>query len=324
MQRFAIVILLLGLSLLACKDKPQVAGPPLNESYYFPSLTDSNWDTKAPELLGWDTAKLNAAFAYAGSKNTYGLIVLQNGRIVKEQYWNNWNTNTRYYIASAGKSVFAFLLGMAQEEGILNINDKTSQYLGSGWTSLTPVQENLITLKNQLTMTTGLDDDVPDDNCDSPTCLIYKSDAGTRWAYHNAPYLLLHDVLINASGQTLNQYSRQHLFDKIGMNNALWYNDVLYCTTREAARFGSLALRKGIWNNDTLLHDRNYFDAMTNTSQNINLSYGYLWWLNGKSSFMAPGLQFVFPGSWSPSAPSDMFAALGKNGQLLNIVPSMK
>ena len=38
---------------------------------------------------------------------------------------------------------------------------------------------------------------------------------------------------------------------------------------------------------------------------------------------MAPGYQFVFPGSWSPAAPSDMFAAMGKNGQLLNIVPSM-
>ena len=58
-------------------------------------------------------------------------------------------------------------------------------------------------------------------------------------------------------------------------------------------------------------------------SQLLNPSYGYLWWLNGKSTFMAPGFQFQFPGSWSPSAPADMFAAMGKNGQLLNIVPSM-
>jgi len=47
------------------------------------------------------------------------------------------------------------------------------------------------------------------------------------------------------------------------------------------------------------------------------LSYGYLWWLNGKSSYMIPTLQTVFPGSFAPNAPADMFAALGKNGQIL-------
>lgn len=70
------------------------------------------------------------------------------------------------------------------------------------------------------------------------------------------------------------------------------------------------------------MHDMNYFDAMTNTSQNLNLSYGYLWWLNGKASYMMPGSQIVFPGSLMPNAPADMFSALGKNCQYLNIVPS--
>ena len=63
-------------------------------------------------------------------------------------------------------------------------------------------------------------------------------------------------------------------------------------------------------------------NLMSTTSQNLYLSYGYLTWLNGKSSFMAPGLQTVFPTSITPNAPSDMYAAMGKNGQLINIVPS--
>jgi hypothetical protein len=58
---------------------------------------------------------------------------------------------------------------------------------------------------------------------------------------------------------------------------------------------------------------------MTNTSQSLNLSYGYLWWLNGKSSYMLPTSQIVFPGSYAPAAPSDMFAGLGKNGQIVSI-----
>jgi hypothetical protein len=83
-----------------------------------------------------------------------------------------------------------------------------------------------------------------------------------------------------------------------------------------------LNLNKGIWNTDTLLKDTAYFRAMTNTSQNLNLAYGYLWWLNGKASGMAPGFQIVFPGPLMSNAPSDMYAALGKNDQKIYVVPS--
>ncbi|MEY4702623.1 MAG: hypothetical protein RIR96_520 [Bacteroidota bacterium] len=307
----------------SCKKENETQPNVTPSGYYYPSSTGTEWESVSPSALSWDTTKLNEAFAYAGSKNTYGLIVLKDGRIVKEQYWNNWNQNTRYFLASAGKSVVAFLFGIAQQDGLLNINEKTSQYLNSGWTSLPLPKENLITIKNQLSMTSGLDDGVPDDNCTDSACLIYKSDAGSRWAYHNAPYLLLHDVLTNASGQNINLYSRAKLFDRIGMSQSFWFNNVLYSTTREAARFGSLILRKGIWNNDTLLKDRNYFEAMTQSSQQINLSYGYLWWLNGKSSFMAPTLQTVFNSSLVPEGPSDMIMALGKEDKKIYVVPSL-
>jgi len=61
---------------------------------------------------------------------------------------------------------------------------------------------------------------------------------------------------------------------------------------------------------------------MTNSSQLLNPSYGYLTWLNGKSSFMIPQSQFVFNGSLCPNAPADMFAAEGKNAQIINVCPS--
>jgi hypothetical protein len=61
---------------------------------------------------------------------------------------------------------------------------------------------------------------------------------------------------------------------------------------------------------------------MTTTSQSLNLSYGYLTWLNGKSSYMIPQSQFVFPASLVPNAPADMFCALGKNDQKIYVIPS--
>jgi CubicO group peptidase (beta-lactamase class C family) len=89
------------------------------------------------------------------------------------------------------------------------------------------------------------------------------------------------------------------------------------------ARFGLLMLNKGYWNSTAVLSDSNYYNAMISSSQNINPSYGYLWWLNGKSKFMAPGLQISFNGPLFPNAPMDMYSALGKNGQFIFVVPSM-
>ena len=293
------------------------------ESYYYPPLTGSAWDTKTAASVGWDETLLQQAFDYAGAKNTFGLIVLQHGKIVKEQYWNSWTKDTRYYLASAGKSVVAFVAGIAQKDGIININNRTSQYLGTGWTSLPLIKENQITVKNQLTMTTGLNDAVPDQDCTTPACLVYKADAGTRWAYHNAPYHLLQNVLAVASNKTFNAYCKEKLFDKIGMQTAQWFNYIMYCTTREASRFGSIILSKGNWNGAPILNDDAYFIAMTNTSQNYNLSYGYLWWLNGKSSAMVPQSQSVFPVSLIPNAPADMYMALGKDDKKIYVIPSL-
>jgi hypothetical protein len=100
------------------------------------------------------------------------------------------------------------------------------------------------------------------------------------------------------------------------------FNNVFFSTPRSMARFGLLILNKGKWDTTTIMSDTIYFNQMINTSQSINKSYGYLWWLNGKESYMLPQTQLVFPGYLCPNAPADMIAALGKNGQFLNVVPS--
>ncbi len=61
---------------------------------------------------------------------------------------------------------------------------------------------------------------------------------------------------------------------------------------------------------------------MTQSSQNINPAYGYLWWLNGKNKYMLPRVQFTFNGMLCPNAPTDMYSAMGKNGQIINVAPS--
>jgi CubicO group peptidase (beta-lactamase class C family) len=176
-------------------------------------------------------------------------------------------------------------------------------------------------------MTSGLEDNVPDTDCTDPGCLTYKADAGTRWAYHNAPYTLLENVIVNATGQSYNTYFNTKVKTVTGMSG-LWvkvgYLNLYYSNARSMARFGLLMLNKGKWDQTTIMNDSNYFKSMVNTSQNINPSYGYLWWLNGKTSHMLPQTQFVFNGYLTPNAPADMISALGKNDQKVYVIPSQQ
>lgn len=321
-----LVLLLIVSSLfLGCKkNNPQPDTS--NSTLYFPPINSNDWQTESAAALGWNVTELNNLFPYLESKNTKAFIILKDGKIVTEKYFGTFTSDSLWYWASAGKTMTGFLVGIAQKDGILNINDKTSTYLGIGWTSAPLEKENLITIKNQLTMTTGLDDGVPDADCTLPSCLVYKADAGTRWAYHNAAYTLLDQVVENASGKSYNAYFQEKIRDKIGMNG-LWIkspnsNNVFYSNARSMARFGLLLLNKGYWGTIPILDDQNYFNNQINTSQNINLSYGYLTWLNGKSSHMLPSTQFVFSDELIPNAPSDLFAALGKNDQKIYVIPS--
>ena len=292
---------------------------------YFPPTVGNSWETRTPAELGWCEDQLPELVSLLESNNTKAFLVLKNGRIVIESYFGTFTQDSLWYWASAGKTLTSFLVGIAKQNGQLSINDLSSSYLGSGWTNCTVDQENAITVRNQLTMTSGLDDGVADDDCTLPICLNYLAPAGTRWAYHNAPYTLLDGVLEGATGQTLNGLVFSGLKQPTGMDGFFFqsgYNNVYVSTARSMARFGILMQNSGNWNGNQLMTDANYFQEMITPSQNLNNAYGYLWWLNGQSSFMVPGSQLVLPGMLIPNAPADVYAALGKNGQILNVCPS--
>lgn len=295
------------------------------QSLYFPPTTGNTWDTISPQTMGYCQPKIDSLYDFLEAQNTKAFILLKDGKIVLEKYFGTHTQNSLWQWASAGKTITSFMVGIAQQEGYLSISDTTSTYLGQGWTDCSPAQEEKITIRHQLTMTSGLDDGVTDPFCTLDTCLIYKADAGTRWAYHNGPYTLLDGVIQNATGQTLNSYTTQKLKNPTGMTGAFalsGYNNVFYSNARSMARFGLLILNNGNWNGNQIMTDTAYFNQMVNTSQALNNSYGYLWWLNGKVSYMIPSSQIVFPGTLVPNAPYDMISAIGKGGQFLNVVPS--
>jgi CubicO group peptidase (beta-lactamase class C family) len=295
------------------------------QELYFPPVFGNTWETTSPAELNWCEDNIPPLIDFLDATNSKGFLVLKDGRIVIEEYFDTFTQDSLWYWASAGKSMTAFLVGLAQEQGFLDIENPSSDYMGTGWTSLDPAQELAITVRHQLSMTTGLDEGVADSDCTDPECLVYLDDPGNRWAYHNAPYTLLDSVIYAATGQTNNAFLFSNLTSSTGILATylpVGYNQVLFSKPRVMARFGLLMLNEGNWNGTQIMNDMSYFNSMIQASQDINLAYGYLWWLNGSSSYMLPGLQLEIPGSAMPDAPADMYAAMGKNGQVINVVPS--
>ncbi len=310
-------LLLSALLLSGCSSDEE---PSMEESMYFPATTGTDWETKSPSSLGWNQNALQPLKDYLLEKNSKSFMILVNGRIVMEEYFDGHTSTASWPWNSAGKTLVTATTGIAQQEGLLHINTKVAQYLGTGWTSEPLEKENLITSRHLLTMTSGINDE---SDFIVKANLTYLKDAGVRWSYHNV-FQKLMDVVAAASNQDFESYFNTKMKNKIGMDGS-WNNGIVFkiynSNTRSMARFGLLALNKGKWKEDQIINE-SFFNESISTSQNINPAYGYLWWLNGKTSYMVPGGQTVYEGLLVPSAPADMYAAMGADDQRIYVIPS--
>lgn len=332
MKRSTLLILCaLILSLhYGCSNNTSEEGDPVDpviiDELYFPPNGSSEWETTSLVTLDWDTAGYNDLISFLSTSNTQAFIILVDGKIAIEEYFNGATNSTVIPWFSASKTLTAFTTGLAQQDGHLHIQDRSSDYLGTGWTNMPIDKENGITLRHQLTMSSGGDYTLGDTHCTDPQCLNYKSDAGTEWYYYNAFYTMLQPALDSAIPGGFSSYFNTKLKNVIGMTG-FWYqtpnyNKYYVGNARSMARFGLLNLNKGNWNGNQLLNET-FFNQMINTSQNLNKSYGYLYWLNGKESHRLPGSPDEFSGTLIPNAPDDLFAGLGANDKKLYIVPSL-
>lgn len=318
MKHFLKLLLVFLVAFSACTNESE---PDPVESMYFPSTTDGTWEAKSLSDLKWNETAVDDLEEYLIQKHTKSFMILVNGRIVMEEYYDGHTASSTWEWNSAGKTLVATTTGIAQQEGLLDINNSAAQYLGTGWTSETTEQENLITSRHLLTMTSGLNDE---SNLVIKSNLTYLADAGSRWSYSNV-FQKLMDVVAAASDQEFDTYFDARLKNKIGMDG-YWNHGTIFTiyhsTTRSMARFGILALNKGKWNGEQVINET-FFDESTTTSQNINPSYGYLWWLNGEDKYMVPGGQTVYDGALVSNAPADMYAAMGASDQRIYVIPSL-
>jgi CubicO group peptidase (beta-lactamase class C family) len=113
--------------------------PRVTQELYFPPVGSTEWETTSLPTLGWNANEVPKLDAFVVSSDTRALMILKDGKIVYEKYDGQtaqlqpFISSNYWYWASAGKTVTAFLIGQAQSQGLLDIDDQSNDYLGNGW-----------------------------------------------------------------------------------------------------------------------------------------------------------------------------------------------
>lgn len=304
----------------------------------------SDWSQGNAAELGFDADQLEQIAAEADPE-TACLVVTRHGEIVGEWYWNGWTEESTELVMSVTQAYTATLIGIAQEEGLLDVDDKVSEYIPE-WAG-TPSAD--VTIRDLLSHVSGRESTNSIGNSvlhgqliSSPdpgqfaTGLAQEHSRGTVWSQNLPAIELLNPILQAATGQDPAVYAQDKLFGPIGATNTrmtqtgagvTWMHSFLETSCRDAARFGYLYLRNGNWDGEQVVSEE-FVEEATHPSQNLNRGWGLMWWLNQPGSLVSidnvltpdydepDDLQLV------PDAPDDMYWALGFGGRFIQVHPA--
>lgn len=288
----------------------------------------------------WNAAALADLTEWVGRQNTTGFLVVQNGRVIVEQNWPlpesagafranfvHGQTNDGALledVASQQKSFIAILAGVATDKGLLDVSRPVSAYIGAGWSKAAPDQEQAITVRHLLEMTSGLDE-----------AMAFEAPAGTKWFYNTPVYAKLQGVMEAASGRSLHEITRDWLTVPAGMTHTSWRPRPeaiakssgnpfgLVSTPEDIAKMGELVLRSGVSASGQRVISREQLDLMLKPVD-INPAYSRLWWLNSGDWFLSFGAAPKrAEGRLIPAAPADLVAAQGAQDRKLYVVPGL-
>ncbi len=233
------------------------------------------------------------------------VLVWQDGQLQAECYFNGFTAESRHNIKSVVKSILSIGIGIAQDEGLLNIDDKISKYLPE-FNEGRDLRHRMITIKHLLTMSSGIfwqggvhyHCPMMDAMRRSKNWIDYiadcqiKTNPGTVYNYKEFDVILLSAILSKVTGDAFD-YINEKLFNPLEIYNERWIKspDGVYyspaldkeeeavsaLTAREMLKIGQLFLQKGIWNGKQII-SKEYIEAAVSPSPQ-NFNYGYLWWL---------------------------------------------
>ncbi|OAA25764.1 penicillin-binding protein, beta-lactamase class C [Frankia sp. EI5c] len=328
------------------EPSPTATGSPGTSSAAAAKITvpGDTWETVNPAAVGLDPAKLEAIAKTAEQGKSTCLLVSRNGQIAGEWYFRGSTPTTPAAVYSVTKSLTSTLVGIAQDDGDLRLDDSAATWIPQ-WKG-TPAEA--VTVRDLVSNDSGRQWSIKidyedliqaEDKTAFAVALPQDRKPGEVWAYNNSAVQTLEEVLRGATGEEVIDFARERVFEPLGMNDSSMTTDAtgntltfmgLQSTCRDIARLGYLMLAHGDWNGEQIV-SRDWVDAAVgDSSTKMNAAYGYLWWLNREgvlaqplaaSDISAAADTTTKRGRLVPDAPADTFWAIGLGNQILQMDP---
>ena len=313
-----------------------------------PEYLNDGWEVASLEDVGIDQLILDEITSRLVSEDQYfnvkSLIIVKDGKLVYETYFRTPAERCRYgHVQSVTKSITSLIFGIIKSDGYI---DSLNQTLYSIISDKFPYGDSkrLITLRNLLTMSSGLsfDNDVFSleiygDKPDDPVKYILNKPLyalpGELFYYRDCDPHLISYVIQRLTGKSEEQCVKEYIFEPLGINDYYWDSDHTNTTTgayglhlkpRDMAKIGQLVLDHGRWNGAQIV-DSTWIS--TSTQKHIETSfqtepyiyeYGFYWWIvprwkaftawgqGGNFIFIVPGQGMVLIMSSMPDVDDDV------------------
>ncbi|MBC7902719.1 MAG: serine hydrolase [Gemmatimonadaceae bacterium] len=267
----------------------------------------------------FDTAKIKALKAYAEEgvfRNITSIVVLKNGKLAMEEYFNKSARPALHDVRSVGKSFASTMMGIAiADRFIKNENTMLSAYYDLDTFQNMSMVKKQTTLKQLLTMSSAFDGDDAIDSSPGNEENMYPSTNWVKfaldlpmdsakynnnWHYFTAGVVILGDILHRKVPGGLEAYASKKLFTPLGIKTVKWqYTPQGVVNTAggikmnalDFAKYGQLYKDQGRWQGQQLIPESWVAETFTkhiSLPGRSNEYYGLLFWnktfqVNGQS-----------------------------------------
>jgi CubicO group peptidase (beta-lactamase class C family) len=272
-------------------------------------LPGDDWEVSTPAEQGLDPMLVAEMYYNAAELETiYSLLVIKNGYLIAEDYFNGGSVDQKDRLQSVTKSYTSALVGIALDQGYLSsIDQKIMDFFPEVADQITDPRKEQITIRHLLQMRAGYPweetDPVLWDGLLSghypPLIEEFPliADPGTEFHYSNLSSNWLGIIVDRATGMSLKSFAEEQLFSVIDVEAGEWGMDAeghnngcgdLHFSARDAAKFGLLYLGDGEYEGEQVISEDWVHDSLQTYSEdawpykvgrNFNdVGYGYQWW----------------------------------------------
>jgi CubicO group peptidase (beta-lactamase class C family) len=280
---------------------------------YTPLVRD-DWEVSTPAEQGLDPELVARMYYNAGGLETiYSLLVVKDGCLIAEKYFNEGSIDQKDRLQSVTKSYTSALVGIALEQGYLEgVDQKMLDFFPEVTDQITDPRKKQITIRQLLQMRAGYPSEETDPafwegllSGHYPPLIEefpLTADPGAKFQYSNLTSNWLGIIVDRASGMNLKSFAEEYLFSAIGVEAGEWGQDAeghnngcgdLHFSARDAAKFGLLYLNDGEYEGKQIIPADWVHSSLQRYSEDINatggfpanwglsisdIGYGYQWW----------------------------------------------